>query len=242
MSQDRERAICDALEPWLPPAHLRHSGISEAVKLYIEHEALAARSMRDCASSLPLIVHTALDTLAGKLGVAAALRATFLADASIRILHPRPYDDAMQAIERLSQQGHSLVILSPYSLDTLAASVRPVLPYKTRFFPKTIPLHAPIPATTFMQLRRWCQQVFPPPRVCGSNQMHSFPAGDVLVVSSGLGRVLAPAGAGSHPTVLVRRPGGIECSVDFVVGKGDKNPHPSAVVGSLVELCDALTT
>lgn len=239
MAQDRERAIRDALEPWLPLARLRHSGVSEAVKLYIEHEALAARSLRDRATSLPLIVHTALNTLASKLGVAATLLSAFRADATACILHPRPYDDAVQAIERLSRQGRSLVVLSPFPPNTLD-TVRPALPYNVRFFPVAIPLHAPVPATAFTQLRRWCQHVIRPlPAHCSRSDPRSFAASDILVVSGGMGRVLAPAAADGYPTVLVRRPGGVECNVNFVVGIGSETPHPSAVVGGLAELCAA---
>lgn len=72
--------------------------------------------------------------------------------------------------------------LLPRTLDT---DVWRALPCKTRFFPMTIPLHAPVPAARFTQLRRWCQQAVPPAHVRGRNQMNSFPAGDILAVSGG---------------------------------------------------------
>lgn len=207
------------------------------MKLYLELEALAARSQHARATSLPTIVRLALLTLARKLGIPPSLCPALLADAAARILSPRPYEDAAAAMKRLISHGCTVVGLLPVSSITVDA-VWPVSLRGVRFFPVAVPLHAPAPAAFFAQLRRWCENMHSP----SDSSSSGLTAADVLVVSGGMGRVLVPALADGHPTVLVRRASGVECSVDFVVGMGNRAPHPSAVFDGLAELCDMLCT
>ncbi len=59
-------------------------------------------------------------------------------------------------------------------------------------------------------------------------------------MSTGVGRMLAPALAQGYATALVRRPGCLEAHVNFKVGKGCTSPMPSITVDGLPELCRAL--
>lgn len=157
--QDREGAILNALEPWLPLVRHRPRDLVAALKLYVELEALTARELCAHATSLPIIVHTALATFATRLGLPAAFRRTFLADAAASILHPQPYADAVRAVTQLSQRGCTIVALVPFSASTLAAVLPPRLRAAVQFFPCPIPLHVAVPATFFATLRQWCQRV-----------------------------------------------------------------------------------
>ncbi|EIW54956.1 uncharacterized protein TRAVEDRAFT_51086 [Trametes versicolor FP-101664 SS1] len=233
--QDREGAILNALEPWLPLVRHRPRDSVAALKLYIELEALAARELCAGATSLPVIFHTALATFSTRLGLPAVFRSTFFADAAASILHPQPYEDAERAVAQLSQRGCTIVALVPFSASTLAAVLPPRLRAAgVQLFPCPIPLHVAVPATFFATLRRWCQQVLP--------SCHGGCAPEEIVVGSGgVGRILAWASTDMHPTVLIKRPGGIECDVNFVVGTGHATPQPSAVVGGLDGLCRALS-
>lgn len=210
------------------------------MKLYLELEALAARSQHARATSLPTIVRLALFTLSRKLGIPPSSCPALLADAAARILSPRPHEDAAAAIKRLTYAWHGCTVfgLLPVSSITVDAAW-PVSLRGVRFFPVAVPLHAPAPAAFFATLRRWCEKNMLPP---SDSSPSGLAAADVLVVSGGMGRVLVPALADGHPTVLVRRASGVECSVDFVVGMGNRAPHPSAVVDGLAELCDMLCT
>lgn len=228
--QNREGAIHHALERWLTLTS-RRLDITEAVRLYVELEALAARKHGACAASLGTIVHAALEMLVHKLGLQSSWHSVFFADAAATILRPRPYENIESAIDALVQRGCTVVGLVPFSNSTLD-TLRPVLPARVltamRFFPATIPVHFPVSdATFFPALMQWCQR---------SLNCPDLGAQDIIVVSGGVGRILGPASVHRHPTALVRRPEGVECNVDFVVGKGEMTPIPSAVCGSLEEL------
>lgn len=207
------------------------------MKLYIELEALAMHELRSNATSLPTIVHAALAALANKLDVPSASRPALFADAAARILHPPLIYDVEAHVEELSRLGCAVVGLVPFSCDTLA-TLRPALPPRLRntikFFPVPIAVHTAVSYTFCAQLRQWCQQNIPALRGRCAPE-------DVVIATTGLGRIVEPATADAHPTVLVWRHGlNIEGSVEYVVGKGEMTPAPSTVVWGLEGLCRAI--
>ncbi|KAI0631319.1 hypothetical protein C8Q77DRAFT_1132683 [Trametes polyzona] len=259
---DREGAIRRALEQWLVYAYPPLDA-DEARRLYIEFEALAIREQISSgrATSLPASAHTALSSLADALRIPPPLRRAFLADTLSAILHPPMFDDVEAACEALAKHGVAIVALVPFSFATLAM-LRRALPRRVldlvRFYPRAVPLYEAIPESFFSELLAWCTT----PR--GSDQGSSasaLPARctaanlDTVVVSGGVGRVFVSLMKAFedfgfswgrdprpqppvYPTVHVRRPGGVECNVDFYIG--EHNPVPSLVVGSLEEMTAAL--
>ncbi|OJT12115.1 hypothetical protein TRAPUB_11340 [Trametes pubescens] len=236
---DREGAIGAALGPWLPLARrCRPDDVREAVKLYIELEALATRELRSNATSLPIIVHAALTALANKLDVPPVSRPALFHKAASCILQPCMIADVDAHVEELSRLGCAIVGLVPFSHSTLA-TLRPALPPRLcdtlKFFPVPIPVHTAVPPRVFAQLRQWCQQRIPMLRGGCAPE-------DVLIATTGLGRIVEPATADAHPTVLVWRDGlNIEGPVEYIVGKGQKTPAPSTVVWGLRGLCNAIS-
>ncbi|KAL1948918.1 hypothetical protein VTO73DRAFT_10724 [Trametes versicolor] len=232
---DREGAIGTALEPWLHLARrCRPDDVREAVKLYIELEALEARELRSNATSLPTIVCAALTALANKLDVPSTSRPALLANAAARILHPPLIDDVEEHVAELSRLGCAVVGLVPFSWSTLA-TLRAVFPPRLRdtimFFPVPIPVHNAVPYTFCARLRQWCQQNIPALRDGCAPE-------DVLIATTGLGRIVEPATADAHPTVIVWRHGlNVEASIEYVVGKGEMTPAPSTFVWGLEGLC-----
>ncbi|KAI0631310.1 hypothetical protein C8Q77DRAFT_200052 [Trametes polyzona] len=244
---DRERAICDALRPWLvfakPPLVP-----DEATRLYIEFEALAFREQiaSGRATSFPASARTALSSLADSLYIPAPLRTTFLDNVLSGILHPAIFEDVETACQELVSGGIAVVALAPHSPSTLD-TLRTIIPRRVLrlidVYPVAIPMHTPIPRTFFPDLLAWCEQL--PDRAIAPGR--ALTTADVVIASGGVGRVIAPAmgyyDSGPkdvYPTAHVRRPNGIECNVRFYVGPGHKSPTPSVVVDGLAELAHVL--
>ncbi|KAI0631326.1 hypothetical protein C8Q77DRAFT_1132729 [Trametes polyzona] len=255
---DREGAVRRALEQWLVYAYPPIDA-NEATRLYIEFEALAIREQISSgrATSVPASARTALNSLAGTLRIPQPLRPRFLNGTLSAILRPPMFDDVEAACEELACHGSAIVVLVPFSFSTLAvlrsAFSRRLLDL-VHFYPREIPLYNAIPAGFFPEMLKWCEGLQAP----GSSSSASgagLAAENVVVVSGGVGRVLIAVmkrlkevplffNKNRHPqppvypTVHVRRPGGVECHVDFYLG--DHNPVPSLVVGGLEEMTRAL--
>ncbi|KAJ8502281.1 hypothetical protein ONZ51_g36 [Trametes cubensis] len=203
--------------------------IEDIIALYIEIEALAAGKGPSIATSFATIVHSALQTLALKLAIPPQARPALIANAAASgIMKPIPYFDVELALEALSRQGLPVLVIPPHSEVTMRHLVSS-LPRRNKVHPTNEPLSIHFAATPsfFKSLLAQCRSMVP----------HIEPK-DVLLVSTSVGRVVAPASLAGHPTVLLKRHGMIASKVRFVVGHlPHTNPVPSLVVGGLMELC-----
>ncbi|KAI0676290.1 hypothetical protein C8Q78DRAFT_962727 [Trametes maxima] len=246
---DRDAAIRDALGPWLTLARPHHS-LEEIIKLYTELEALESRRQSDHSTYIPkidymrqimiprkqnppptslaTIVYQALTVLAERLHVSIASSPGLLEDALTCILRPEPYADVVSAIDTLLQQGVMVICIAPYSAVTLDF-LRPLLPMRMTFCPIPVSIHTHVPESYFASLMNFSLSFAP-----------DLKPNELLVASSSVGRVIAPASLTGHPTVHVKRSGCLEANVEFVIGTEPFNPKASLVVDSLGYLCDAL--
>ena len=197
---------------------------------YIEVEALVARKNIAAASSLATIVHGALQTLADKLAIPPQVQSRLITDAMAAILKPAPYHDAERAIATLSEQGRFVLVIPPYSEVTMQHSLPPDLRSRVRTVNEPLSAYFAAPDSFFKALLAQC-------RVIRSD----IQPADILLVSTNVARVTAPASLAGHPTVLLKRTGTIASQVQFLVARVPYgNPVPSIGVGDLDELCDRL--
>ncbi|KAI8972808.1 hypothetical protein BD414DRAFT_468920 [Trametes punicea] len=226
---DRETAIQTALQEWLPLASRSYT-MREVLELYIEVEALAVREQGATAVSLAAICHSALRTLSGKLKVSLHAHPTLLANSLATILKCRPYHDVDPFVRNLVQQGCALMVIPPHSGVSMQ-HLLPMLPHHVgqhmHVCSEALSIHFAARTSFFSgALIEQCKQLLP----------DVLPA-EVLLVSTSVARVLAPASLAGHPTALVKRPGTIASNVDFVIGVGNDTPATSVVVDGLEELC-----
>ncbi|KAI0355890.1 hypothetical protein OH77DRAFT_1511297 [Trametes cingulata] len=243
---DREAAIREALCSWLPDEWQKRGNVEDAVKLYIEAEALANRTRGDSARSVAELVQAALCTLRDTLhlqpdpfstpheGSRSPDAAAADAAAIGTILRPKAFAEVDRAAELLvSRGGCVLICIPPHSATTMDA-LRPALPPALRRYAATASvaasLHFPYTPSLFDALTSQCETLVPGVRT-----------EEVLMVSGGVGRVISPALVRGHATALVRRPESIEGNVKFVISqKREKNPVASIRAGDLMKLCVGL--
>ncbi|KAI0326086.1 hypothetical protein GY45DRAFT_1329333 [Cubamyces sp. BRFM 1775] len=226
---DREAALRCALDKWLPFVH--HGQTVEDILLrYIETEALVAYKNLAAALSMAIIVHGALQALAKKLAIAPQLQSRLVADAMAVILKPAPYYDAERAIATLLGQGRSVLVIPPYSEETVQHLLPPLLRSQVRSVSEPLPAHFTAPDSFFRALLAQCRAIRP-----------EVQPADILLVSASVSRIIAPALLAGHPTALLERTGTIASRVQFLVSEYSYgNPVPSVVVGDLDRLCDHL--
>ena len=211
---------------------------TQLTNLYLECEALVNHHCSAMPISLARVVHSALTEVSERLDIRISPHSSIFNDAMARILAPALFPDVEPAITALADRGVKLVCFPPHTLTTMAH-------YKSRlprafldrvsFSPSPAPVHTEASREIF---RSVCDH-----RAASSAQAAAQSEADreVLVVSTGLGRILAPAIKGKYATALLKRPESVEANVDFCVGlrPGD-NPVPSLVVHGLMDLCAAL--
>ncbi|KAI0659747.1 hypothetical protein C8Q70DRAFT_933206 [Cubamyces menziesii] len=226
---DREAAIRCAFDKWLSFAH--HGQTVEGIlSRYIEIEALVARKNINAASSLATIVHGALQTLADKLAIPPQVRSQLIADATAVILKPTPYRDAERAIAALTEQGRSILVIPPHSEVTMQHSLPSDLRSRVRTVNEPLSAYFAAPDSFFTALLAQCRAI-----------RSDIQPADILLVSTNVARVTAPASLAGHPTALLKRTGTIASQVQFLVARvAYGNPVPSVVVGDLDELCERL--
>ncbi|KAH9888119.1 hypothetical protein C8Q73DRAFT_794537 [Cubamyces lactineus] len=111
---DREQTIRRALSDWLPLTH-RFQTMDEILSVYIEIEALAARMDQAVATSVAVIVDSALRTLASKLKIPLQSHPTLVTTSLVEIMNPRPCPDVEHAIASLSAHGRPVIVIPPHS-------------------------------------------------------------------------------------------------------------------------------
>ncbi|KAH9888131.1 hypothetical protein C8Q73DRAFT_794547 [Cubamyces lactineus] len=111
---DREQTIRRALSDWLPLTH-RFQTMDEILSVYIEIEALAARINQAVATSVAVIVDSALRTLASKLKIPLRSHPTLVTTSLVEIMNPRPCPDVEHAIASLSAHGRPVIVIPPHS-------------------------------------------------------------------------------------------------------------------------------
>ncbi|KAI1787530.1 hypothetical protein LXA43DRAFT_1028571 [Ganoderma leucocontextum] len=231
---DRDGAIKDALTAWSLVRGCRKTA-TQLTKLYLESEALINFHSSSTPISLARIVHSALTALSERLDLRISPYSTLFIDAMTRILSPTLFADVEPAIAALVDRGIRLVCFPPHSVTTMDHYKRG-LPQgfldRVSFSPTAAPVHTEASREIF---RSMCGQ----PTFGASLAAHSDR--EILVVSTGVGRILAPAIKGEYATALLKRPESVEANVDFCfdLRPGD-NPVPSLVVHGLMELCAAL--
>ncbi|KAI0763490.1 hypothetical protein BD413DRAFT_209540 [Trametes elegans] len=220
---DRQGAIRHALGSWAPFApHIR-----DLTALYVETEAHLAYGHTSSAKSLPVVVVSALGELARLVGIPEDKRPTLISRSTTAILSPPLYPDATRTLSLLTRRGYTLVCIPPYSGTTLE-HLHGSLPTEfaaVHVCPAACPPHYASSPLVFQALLQQCGTIVP-----------GVHCDEILVVSAGIGRILAPAIARNHPTVLVKRPGNVEANVDFFVGGKEADPTPSLTVDSLEDL------
>ncbi|KAI0323548.1 hypothetical protein GY45DRAFT_1332459 [Cubamyces sp. BRFM 1775] len=222
---NREEAIRRVLASWLPLTH-RVQTFDDILALYMEIEALTARSAESLATSMAAIVHSALRILANKLGILSQADFALAADAVAEIVKPRPYHDVEPALEALSRQGLPVIVIPPHSEVAIEHLVSSLPCNKVLAANEPLSIHFAATNSFFKSLLKQCRSIVP----------HIEPK-DVLFVSAGVGRVIAPASLAGHPTALLERHGTIASKVRFVVGHlPHTNPVPSLVVEDLTKL------
>lgn len=202
------------------------------VTLYIEMEASIARDRKAEACSLASIVHSTLTQLAVSLSMPKASRSARIAEAACVILRPPLFAGAAEAFAYLAQHRYRVLCISPYSESTMQhvrCAFPPQLTDVLHICPVAASLHF-ASHNVFRPLLLKCNDLVP-----GGVEPH-----EILVVSTGVGRMLAPALAQGCATALVQRPGRLEAHVNYKVGKGRTNPMPSITVDGLAGLCEAL--
>ena len=241
-SKDRDGAIQDALAPWALVRGCRKTA-AQLTKLYVECEALVNYHCSAMPISLARVVHSALTEVSERLDLRISPLSAIFNDTMARILAPSLFPDVEPAVTALADRGVRLVCLPPHSFTTMA-HYKSALPRafldRVSFSPTAAPVHTAAPREMF---RSMCDQRASPSGhgVGPPAQSESEPDGGVLVVSTGVGRILAPAIRAKYATALLKRPESVEANVDFCVGlrPGD-NPEPLLVVHGLMELCAAL--
>lgn len=205
---------------------------------FLTLEALAERSAQLAGSptSLATFARSALVDLARELRLDINEHSPVFTETLKRILSPSPYPDVEPAIAALKQRGYTLVCLPTHS-DTTMQQLRSSFPPAfadsdaVRTWTKHISAHFIAPAPFFLSLQSFCESLV----------KETLQPAEVLIVSSGVGRVLHAASHVGHASAWVRRPGNLEGGFEFVVGD-DKNscPVPSLVVSGLMELVETL--
>ncbi|KAI0719779.1 hypothetical protein C8T65DRAFT_603238 [Cerioporus squamosus] len=236
---DREKVIAAALKSWAILSPIRHTvSMDTVVGRFLTFEALAEREAEIVGSptSLATFARSALMELARDLYLDIDERSPFVTETLKHILSPMPYADVQTAITTLKERGYTLVCLPAHSATTMQ-QLRPSLPpafadsEAVRTWTKHISAHFVAPASLFSSLHSFCESL-----VEGALQ-----PSEILVVSSGIGRVLHAALCAGHATAWVRRPGNLEGEVDFVVGDDENScPVPSLMVSGLMELVASL--
>ncbi|KAI0367350.1 hypothetical protein BV20DRAFT_1123502 [Pilatotrama ljubarskyi] len=229
---DREFAVKRALSTWLP---FVGPGIplDKIVSRYVECEAFVARERAKSAMSLTMIVHDALVTLAKKLDVAHDACAKLVTSTLPIILEPQPYPDVCDAVDALRGKGLTLIFLPPHSHETLT--------YLPRVLPPTLLEHSVVSPTAPSIHFASNAALWKSLHELSASRLPGLREDEILVASTGIGRILAPAQERGLVTALVKRPGNREASVNFHVSPyAEANPKPSVVVDSLSALSQVL--
>nr|VWO95347.1 dTDP-4-dehydrorhamnose reductase (EC [Ganoderma boninense] len=237
---DRDGAIHDALAPWTFVSGCRKTA-AQLTKIYLEREALLNYHSSTTPISLARVVHSALTEVSELLDLRISPHSAMFHDSMTRILAPTLFPDVEPAVTALAARGISLVCFPPHSLTTTAH-------YKSRlprvfldhvsFSPIAAPVHTAAPREMFRSISG---EHTPQPRMPAHPELQPDRDSEILVVSTGVGRILAPAIRGKLATALLKRPESVEANVEFRIGrKPEDNPDPLLVVDGLMELCAAL--
>ncbi|KAI0763521.1 hypothetical protein BD413DRAFT_210164 [Trametes elegans] len=187
--------------------------------------------------SLPTAVHSALRRFATLIGMPPVTSTPgFFADTAACILRPRVYYDSESAIIRLAQQGCTVVLLAPYSSETLTflrATLSEAPLRHAHVCPMTVSMHSQTPHLEFLPaFRAWCKAALGLP---------DLTAGKILIATTGMGRLVNSASLQQQPTALMCAPGNIESTVRYVVDKWElHNPAASVSIDGLATLCDVV--
>ncbi|RPD61807.1 hypothetical protein L227DRAFT_524311, partial [Lentinus tigrinus ALCF2SS1-6] len=234
---DRQDTLNVALGPWYAYSPVRSTtSLGLVVDRFLTLEALAARDAETLGTptSFATCARSALINLARELGFNVDVRSAVFIETLKCILSPKPYPDVEAAITWLKQRGYTLVCLPTHSPTTMQ-QLRPLFPpafadsNAVHMWTEHISAHFVARYPFFMTSKF---QSF-----CESLVKETLQPSEILVVSSGIGRVLHAAVNAGHATAFVRRPWNLEGCVDFVVGDDEGScPVPSLVVSGLMDL------
>ncbi|EED82542.1 predicted protein [Postia placenta Mad-698-R] len=189
--------------------------IDGLTRLYLEAEAHLIRDRPDVLGEQ--LVHAALRDMLCTVGLC-------LADDIIRCaldaIRPAPYADVPDALRTLQQRGYKLLCL--VSCDASHVSDTGT------FLPPEVPdLHTQTEGVC-SQVAEECRSIVP-----------EIKNTEILLVTTGLYRIVELANAAGIPTALVQRPSVDEAQLERKTEQGELS-SPTMTVGGLGELCDKL--
>ncbi|KAF9806388.1 hypothetical protein IEO21_08681 [Rhodonia placenta] len=218
---DRQEALRRALSTFIPLDPHQHT-VDELSRLYLDVEAHRIREMPDTSDD-----DLMRGILSDILHIIGLHPAGDMVQRALDAIRPAPYADATDALRTLQQRGYKLLCLVSRDASHVSDTGSFIPPEVRTLCVSTAHLHTQTEGIC-SQVVEECQSIVP-----------EIKSTEILLVTTGLYRIVELASAAGIPTALVQRSTVDEARLERATGQ-DELSSPTMTVGGLRELCDKL--
>ncbi|EED78870.1 predicted protein [Postia placenta Mad-698-R] len=218
---DRQEALRRALSTFIPLDPHQHT-VDDLSRLYLDVEAHRIREMPDTSDD-----DLVRGTLSDILHIIGLHPAGDMVQRALDAIRPAPYVDVPDALRTLQQRGYKLLCLVSCDASHVSETASFLPPEVRTLCVSTAHLHTPSEGVC-SQVVEECQSIVP-----------EIKNTEILLVTTGLYRIVELASAAGIPTALVQRPSVDEARLERATGQ-DELSSPTMTIGGLGELCDKL--
>ncbi|OSX62266.1 hypothetical protein POSPLADRAFT_1115601, partial [Postia placenta MAD-698-R-SB12] len=218
---DRQEALRRALSTFISLDPHQHT-VDDLLRLYLDVEAHRIRETPGLYSH-----ELAHGTLSNILHIIGLHPAGDMVQRAVDAICPTPYTDVTDALRTLQQRGYKLLYLVPRDASRVSDTGSLLPPDIRTLSVSTAHLHTQSKGVC-SQVVEECQSIIP-----------EIKNTEILLVTTGLYRIVELANAAGIPTALVQRPSVDEARLERATEQ-DELSSPTMTIGGLGELCDKL--